>query len=486
MTIISKNYRYLTLFTTLVLLGTDSAAAIEVPSGCAVPPASEAARSFYIDPVRGAVGNDGSSAHPWRTLGEAMASGRFRPNGGDVYYLLSGQHGSIALKDVRNSQFVTIAAAPQAIPLIDGLTIDNSSKLMIKGLTIENDGADASRNAGRALVRIGHDVTPDGTRDIIFTGNMVRTAPDDAFTKWSDSERSTRIKHFAVSSNASCATISNNVIRNVKNAIGIYATTDVLAADNDISNFAYDGIDINGSRLTLRQNRIHDHMSLHDGQHPDCVQGIAAAKAQESGDIVIDGNLCLLQSDPAKAADRREIMQGISVFDGQWRNWTVINNIVITRSYHGISLFGVHHARVINNTVLSIDPRIPAWIRSYPMKKPQGGRPPEDNIIRNNIANALPNIRGGPSGVMLDHDVVAVLPGNPYSMARLATLYPGLIFQPDQELFTAFAPDKGMFDVHLSATSVAIGAGVAAEAPTHDHVGRPRGAVIDAGAYTAH
>lgn len=482
MTQLSKYFPHHILIATLLLVATDAVAAIDVPNGCAAPPASAPTRNFYIDPLHGAVGNDGSSAHPWHTLAEAISADKFHPQAGDAYYLLSGPHGAIALKGLHKSNFITIAAAPQAKPLVYGLTVTDSSKLLINGLTVENDG----NVSGRALVHLGHDITPDGTSDIIFTNNIVRTAPDDVFAKWDDAERTSRIKHFAVSSNARCSTISHNVIRNVKNAIGIYAATDALILDNEISNFAYDGIDINGSRLTLRQNRIHDHLSLHDGQHPDCVQGIASATAPEAGDILIDGNLCLLQTDQAKAADRREIMQGISVFDGQWRNWTVINNIIITRSYHGISLFGVHHALVANNTVLSIDPRIPAWIRSYPMKKRQGGRPPEDNIIRNNISNAFPNMKGGPTGVSLDHNVVAVLPGNPYSMARLATMHPGLTFQADQELFIAFAPDKGMFDVHLSPTSAAIGAGTAERAPEHDFDGRARGAKIDAGAYAAH
>ena len=50
-------------------------------------------------------------------------------------------------------------------------------------------------------------------------------------------------------------------------------------------------------------------------------------------------------------------MQGISIFDGKWDGLTVVNNVVVTNTWHGIALYGVNNALVVNNTVVPSSPR---------------------------------------------------------------------------------------------------------------------------------
>ena len=79
-------------------------------------------------------------------------------------------------------------------------------------------------------------------------------------------------------------------------------------------------------------------------------------------------------------------MQGISIFDGKWDGVEIINNVVVTNTWHGIALYGVDNAKVINNTVLPSRPEIMTWIMVHPGKDK---RPSSNVVVRNNIAGQI-------------------------------------------------------------------------------------------------
>jgi hypothetical protein len=134
----------------------------------------------------------------------------------------------------------------------------------------------------------------------------------------------------------------------------------------------------------------------------------------------------------------------------------VENNVVITDHWHGISFLGMRDSRIVNNTVIDLEPGSPGppWIMVAPHKD---GRPSENVIVRNNLATDF-SLQG--TDVVADHN---------------------LEFTNAAALFAA-----PLFDLHLRPTaSSAIDVGSAASAPLLDaeRVPRPQGGGVDLGAY---
>ena len=93
-------------------------------------------------------------------------------------------------------------------------------------------------------------------------------------------------------------------------------------------------------------------------------------------------------------------MQGISIFDGKWDSIEIVNNVVVTNIWHGIALYGVDNAKVINNTVLASRPaKFPTWIMVHPAKDKT---PSKHVVVRNNIAS---QISVGGFDVEADHNI---------------------------------------------------------------------------------
>ena len=62
---------------------------------------------------------------------------------------------------------------------------------------------------------------------------------------------------------------------------------------------------------------------------------------------------------------------------------TVVDNLVFTNAWHGISLYGVDNALVINNTVVpSRADRFPAWLMIHDAKDKT---PSRNVVVRNNM-----------------------------------------------------------------------------------------------------
>ena len=183
-----------------------------------------------------------------------------------------------------------------------------------------------------------------------------------------------------------------------------------------------------------------------------------------NSNVVIDGNTVISKtvSDlPYPAYD----LHGITIFDGNWDQVKVINNVVITDTWHGISLIGMKNSFIINNTVWGTNPSRDTWIVVQD-KKGQVSSSPSNIVIRNNIARSFANdlIKNPLPGVTMDHNVVAKYPG---------------------DLFIAFNNESLQYDLHLAKRSPARGAGTPEFAPVLDIEGHDRSPPIDAGAYSA-
>jgi parallel beta-helix repeat protein len=81
--------------------------------------------------------------------------------------------------------------------------------------------------------------------------------------------------------------------------------------------------------------------------------------------------------------------QGIGGFDGEFHNWLIEDNLILTPVNHGINLSGSHNSIIRNNTVVNNDPeatRVTTWIR---VSNHKNGTPSLGNTIQNNITNIV-------------------------------------------------------------------------------------------------
>jgi parallel beta-helix repeat protein len=353
---------------------------------------------------------------------------------GDTVYLRTGNHGAITLS-ANNSEFVTVAADSGAIPVISSVDI-TGSKWIIKGLTIQS--------LGSTLVNVR-----SGASNNIIVGNHILSQQD--VSSWSQADWRSN-SSTAVSISGQCTTILNNNVENIR--WGIRASADhQLILGNTINNIGDDGMQFKASDITIRSNRLTNFLDIGDGNHADMIQAINLSSSAYR-DITIDSNIGISQTDPNLPFPNTET-QGIAEFDGQWDNYNVINNVVVTNHWHGIAIYGARNAKLINNTVFGTNPSRVPWIGVFDSKT---GAPPVNNIVRNNLASAY---RYPSTSYTRDHNV---------------TVWPATAV-------VKFDTTNYAFDLRPKPGSPAIGAGTTADAPASDINGATRVPPIDAGAY---
>jgi hypothetical protein len=271
---------------------------------------------------------------------------------------------------------------------------------------------------------------------------------------------------------SSCISIQDNQIRNIFHGIDFGGDQTgnkgkfFLISDNKIDNFAGDGIEHYGSHVRILNNRITDAHGLCNNQcvHSDGIQGWNYNGIPFTNtDVVIAGNQIIVQTTPDLVLPA-DTLQGITIFDGKWDGVKIYNNVVITNTWHGISVYGVHNAEIINNTVAPVNSgKMPIpWIMINRGKKDPPGTT-YNAVRRNNVVPGV--IKPGPPTPGWDHDV-AFRNIDEYARA-----------------FIKFDPANFSYDMRPSRGSPVIGAGSRDGAPATDIEGRPRTGSIDVGAY---
>lgn len=127
------------------------------------PPASSG-KSFYVDPIHGKPGNNGSLLAPWKSLNDVINNGLVESqdwdilpynkrssvlvdkNGGapvqsgDTIYLMDGNHGDIEIKGLYNKGNITVAAFPDQYPVINSIKVLGGSNWTFESLEyLENE-----------------------------------------------------------------------------------------------------------------------------------------------------------------------------------------------------------------------------------------------------------------------------------------------------------------------------------------------------------
>jgi len=479
----------------LALLGASRAYASEVYPGCDAPPPPSGppgARAFYVDPKRGDKANDGSKERPWRTLAEVLdpdnrliqtkispksqeagklpeTSGITPPvKGGDIIYLMSGDHGDVFLRRAVSEQFIQVAAAPGQKPVLSTLRVSGASHWLLRGLTVRSPKPDAK--AGGALVDIRDNNYHGPVDNIIFEENEVLTPDGES---WSEEQWASKPR-FGVLAEGRCLTVSRNHIWYVDGGLGVGGEND-LVEDNLIEKFAVDGIDMTASNLILRRNTIRDgRLYPNNPAHADGIQGWTVGGATNRN-VTIDSNTIIKTGDRNKSN-----MQGISIFDGKWDGVRIVNNVVVGNHFHGVALFGVAHALVANNTVVPSDTAA-TWIL---VRMGKDKTPSTDVVVRNNVSGSL-NVEAQRAEV--DHNVaqssITLDVDGRKSAIKVGTIDGNRVYSGAFVDLQRLDIKGGVFDLRPTAKSVLFQAGSSKSAPKLDIAGKTRRDPPDIGAY---
>lgn len=380
-------------------VSTTPALITQVAPNCAMPKQAAKFNVFYIDPAKGKITNNGSQAAPWNTLADVVKKGLIGGGGvvkpGDTVYLMNGNHGSVYIRGIHNSDFITIAAAPGHKPVLNYLGMGSVEKFIIQGLKLQSIKTGLGDD-WRALFSVGAGGAT--SKDIIFDGNILSSQDNvDAWTQqdWMKKARAGlltdgRSPLVTATQGVTCLTVTNNKFSNVISAVGL-RTDRTLFSGNTINNFAYDGIDFAASDLVIANNRITNSLDMGDGKHTDAMQGQLSAgpgytdDLQKYKNVTITGNVVIAVANP-KLKFPNAGLQGISAFDSDWTNVKVTNNTVITTAYHGMTFASVHNSLFANNTIVSSGANR-TWLSIG--DRTHAGTPSSNVTVRDNVAHTL-------------------------------------------------------------------------------------------------
>jgi hypothetical protein len=436
------------------------------------------ATTFYIDPATGSNRNDGSALHPWRTLQEVIDSNKVETRqpaafpytwgqplvtknagapvkAGDTLLLRSGYHGVVTFSRMYNTDWITVAAEQGQTPGMRSILLQAVCKWRIKGLSVSPELAASTQKI--TLIDVQSHNFSGPTREVEVEGCVAYSALNvDAWDTTTWKARSCN----GIMVTGRQVTIRNNVVRNVDFGIQV-ADDSVLVEGNTVDRFDGDGLRGVANDLTFRNNLVKNCVVANSANHDDGFQSWSIGPGGVGTGTVyrvkLIGNTIIDYTDPNLPL--KGSLQGIGCFDGMFEDWDVVNNVIITDHWHGISLYGAVNCRVINNTVVDINTVSPGppWIMVAAHKD---STPPQNCTIRNNLTTAL-SIDAG-SGMVTDHNIVLPMRN-----------------------VTDYFVDYSASDLRLKAGCAAIDSGSSLLAPSTDIVGvtRPFGRAVDVGAY---
>jgi parallel beta-helix repeat protein len=268
--------------------------------------------------------------------------------------------------------------------------------------------------------------------------------------------------------NATNTTFFNDVLTNVGFGIALdQLSTGSMVSHCTVQEFYEDGMRGLSNNSTFAYNLVKDSY-VQDSNHDDFLQSWSRGTDGVVGDgtvsnVTVIGNTFISQTDPNQPLPAPPM--GVGCYDGMYSGWVVENNLIVSNTYHGISLYGAINCTVINNTAIenpvATVTGVTPWIMIFEHKTQSDGTAwpvaSSGNTIRNNIATRSVGYQLAAAGVA-DHNIVGAT-------------------------YTKYFMNYANFDFAPSATSPLTGAGSSISAPTTDILGYLRTNPYDIGAY---
>lgn len=365
---------------------------------------------FHCDPVHGRADGDGSGAHPWRTVEEAIAAGVVeiatadgnvvhpggRVKSGDTVVLHPGFHGALHLPAGYNESFVTFAAAPgAAAPRVSSVNIAGGRRWRIRGLEISPSyatGAQA-KNPDR-IVSLG-ERGDDRTSDLVVEDCYIHSVEDASgwsARDWIDKASS----GIWLGRHGRGLVARNNYIRNVRFGIDLCAP-DSLCEGNVVENFSADGIRVTRDGQTVRFNVVRNNFvgaGDGDGNHDDAIQAfLFNAGRGLLRNVTVCDNLLVERARPGLPFPNP--LQGIGFFDGPLTNFVVAGNVALVGSYHGVSLYDAQGCTIRSN--VCFNPGLPGghlpWLMIGGKRGVALGNTVQDNFAHSFSLKADPEVQ---------------------------------------------------------------------------------------------
>ena len=438
------------------------------------------AANYYCDPVNGNMGNNGSKEHPWSTL-QAVFENHKAFSGGDTIFLMAGYHGKPYLYG-RNNSYVVIMRYQKDTASVGSMRFSSASFWEINGLDISSELPE-----GKTVYDFYYLIQTSSSSDHLIFRNC-RVYSNDSTQNWTRDDWFNRTSSgFFLESTETF--LNNNHIKNINFGVEIRGQHSIMTGDT-VENFVGDAIRGLASYCRYENNVV---MNCYDitgynasdegpGNHDDGFQSYTSAVGgveEVVRDVVLRGNKFISYTDPDQI--EKSMMQGIALFDGYYYNWIIENNLIVTDSWHGISLLGTDNSKIANNTILTnpiYNPLVldgtpvkemTPWIWVGPLKDDRGGGPSNNNIIRNNlIIQSNAGFNGNQS--IYDQGENTLIQHNQEIPAG-----------QENNWFT----DPENFDYHLKNSSPAVNYGINIDLPETDldQDARLVGPSVDAGAY---
>lgn len=414
--------------------------------GLALP---AAAQTYYVAPLGAKIPStpDGTLEKPFPSLSAAFKSGKV--DGGETLLLMDGKYGPITLYNLAMATPVIIRSQNGQKAHFDSISVTGTSKnLVLQNLSVWPSTPDLKPTQ---LV-----IAASTTSYITVEGSLLLSNPDAPnYLKWDATAWNTKQVH-GLRING-----DNSIARNNKLvAVNMGITTmgnNVLIEKNVVDGFNGDGMRGFGANDVFRGNLVKNCVAT-DTNHDDGFQTFVTSTLNPTG-LVLDGNTILEWAATPKDHPLRCRLQGIGLFDGMYKDLTIINNVVSTTQYHGISIYGVDKALIANNTVVNASGN-PAKSPYILVTATKAGIPSTNVLVANNVAMSMLGTPSAERNVVYKNNSVLTSP------VKMLT-------------------DVLAFDYRPKADSGFIDTGDLASAPKFDVLGvaRPKGAGADRGAY---
>jgi|TARA_R110002020_G_scaffold47754_2_gene136204 parallel beta-helix repeat protein len=399
------------------------------------------ARDLHVTPDAAETAGDGSAQAPFATLDAALR----KATGGDRIVLGDGAYGKIAIKGVRFDPPVRIEAEAPGGAHATGIFVRKSRGLHFAGLSVWPDGP---HEDSITLVVVKGD-----SADIRLDSMDLRGSADapDSYLDWTKEQWLSSLRANGARLDGPDNAITNSRLTGV--AFGITTTGPrAMVTGNRIEGFSGDAMRGLGDGSVFAGNMAQNTFKV-DRNHDDGFQSWATKKDADGrkvvSDITIENNIILEWTGPQKHPLRGKL-QGLGLFDGEYRNFTIRNNLIAISAYHGIALYNGSNSRIVNNTVVHISggPADFPWIGLF---KTRDGA--AETRVSNNVAMSYKGISKA-------------------TRRNAVTRYPARMFR-----------DPAKLDFRLMPGSPLVDAGTSEEAPPTDIAGTPRGARPDLGAF---
>lgn len=518
-------------------------AALQVVSGglpplpdmsmCATPPTTFR-NVWYIDPVAGqtqsamttagislnptVTPHQGDATHPWNSaqaLFGTKTSGIFGPvpgyssilytavpfgspgpvAPGDEVLLMNGtaaQYGQLAVgssdyeTNGADTSFLTIGAAPGQTPTFLRMSVSNTFKLAVTGISVQAQQADISTFPIIQANTSGSFTT----HDLAFS-HITASSITDA-TAWTQANWISKAAQGPAFQFSSCVSLRNSHFFNLLNSLSVTSDHSTIE-DNEFDHFGVDDVDLGNSNIIFRRNHLHDAINLSNGSHIDFVQ-LFPAGLTEYTDVYIDSNTLIFQEDPALPFTGFSLVinGGIGNTNDDWTNVTIVNNVIDVPN-HGVGLQSCHTCTVAGNTITRGTIQLAQHTAQFPVSSNS-----TNVVVRNNLTTLISSLD---PNATIDHNVIVNTSGVAgtnawYYLGSLLPAFTAPGAYGDNNILdtggilseiTAYNISTVTYDYHLISTAPARAFGTSTQpVPAVDITGFSRAPAFDVGAYAFH